>query len=190
MAKRDIIKMAIEEGGATKESLMAVAEVNDKGLASQLTYLRMGRVFPFRDPDTGVYRLLSEEEHETMAANRPSKAASVKRTPLQLVTTAQRKVDRACSAVDRFTKMANANPEDTLLAKKKAHADLTLEIAEIEQGAVDAEHGEAAKLEAEKTASETPEPQDSETPEEPAVEPSEETSLNDEFDSFAEEALG
>ena len=69
MAKRDIIYDRIMQGGATKEILMEVAEVNDKGLASQMTYLRLMGKCPMKQDD-GTYKIVTREEWDAYQESR------------------------------------------------------------------------------------------------------------------------
>lgn len=60
LPKRIIILNAIKAGGATRDSLMKVAEVSTKSLASQFSYLRLMGHFPHKDED-GTYSLMDEQ---------------------------------------------------------------------------------------------------------------------------------
>jgi len=147
MAKRDIILAKILEGGATKESLMEAAEVNDKGLASQMTYLRLMGTCP-RKMDDGTYEIITREEWDEHRASSGSRS-DAKLTPTERIEKAEKKVGRAATALDKATKFLEADPDSELKALKFQVAKASLKIAEIEQGEIEVQFREAADAEAE-----------------------------------------
>ena len=61
--------MKSKKGGATKESLMAVASVDEKGLASQLTYIRMTGITLFsKTASMSLSQLMSGTQEELQEA--------------------------------------------------------------------------------------------------------------------------
>ena len=131
MAMRDIIKKAIEEGGATKESLLELTGTTEKGLASQFTYLRMMGNCPMKQED-GTWKIVSSEEWE---AHRSSGGGTGKTlNPAERVEKAQKRSDRASTAYSNAEKRAEANPDDRLAQLKFTKAEAEFEIAEIELG--------------------------------------------------------
>lgn len=79
LPKRLIILNAIKKGGATKESLMEVASVTAKSLASQFSYLRLMGHYPFKT-ETGVYELMSATDW--LARKAEAKAKAKVRAPI------------------------------------------------------------------------------------------------------------
>lgn len=141
--KRDIIKEAIEKGGATRDSLMQVAGVNKAGLASQLSYLNLiakgaGTGFPLQDKD-GIFYLGTKEEYEAKNANRGTggKAATPK-TPEQILEAARKREDRASAKLTTTKKRAEENPtEENKLRYNIAELELRLAsilLGKVEQG--------------------------------------------------------
>ena len=114
MNKRDIVRKAIEAGGATKDSLMEAAEVNAKGLASLLTYLRWGGICPVKGED-GVYKLVTADEWEEMKASRVGAGAAASLTPEQRLEKAIKRTARAASVLDKAKTRFDANPDDKLI---------------------------------------------------------------------------
>lgn len=133
--KRTIIKEAIESGeNYTKEQLMELSDTNAAGFASQLSYLRMGGIYPAANPDTGFFELLSEEEWNARRASRGTGAAKEELTPEQERAKLEKKAKRAASAQTNAADKAEKNPGDKVLALKAARAKIDLEICELELG--------------------------------------------------------
>jgi hypothetical protein len=132
MAMRDIIKKAIEEGGATKESLLELTGTTEKGLASQFTYLRMMGTCPMKQED-GTWKIVTTEEWEAHRSSGSGVAGKIL-TPAERVEKAEKRSKRATSAYDNAMARVEANPDDRLLALKFTKAEAELEIAEIELG--------------------------------------------------------
>jgi len=140
MAMRDIIKKAIEEGGATKESLLELTGTTEKGLASQFTYLRMMGHCPMKQED-GTWKIVSSDEWE---AHRSAGGGSSKSlTPEERVEKARKRSGRAATAYDNAQKRFEANPDDRLCELKFIKAEAEFEIAEIELGKAEAAYEEA-----------------------------------------------
>lgn len=138
MNKRLIVKQAIEEGGATRESLMEAAGVNSKGLASLFTYLRWSGICPMKQDD-GTYKLVSEEEWEEFKSNRTSAGPTTNLTPAERLEKAEKRQGRAASALDKATKRKEANPDDKLYELQSDKAELELQIAELLVGRAEVE---------------------------------------------------
>lgn len=138
MNKRVIVQKAIEAGGATKESLMEAAEVNDKGLASLLTYLRWGGICPIKGED-GVYKLITEEEWEAHKASRVGAGATASLTPEQRLEKATKRTTRAASALDKAKERFDAHPDDKLIDLQHDKAGIELQISELLEGRADAD---------------------------------------------------
>lgn len=132
--KRTIIKEAIESGEYTKAQLMEMAEVNSDGFASQLSYLRMSGVFPVADPDTGIFKLITEAEWEEAKAQRGKSTPKEPLTPAAEREKLEKKASRAASAQTNATKKAEADPDNKVLALKAQRASIDLEICEMELG--------------------------------------------------------
>jgi hypothetical protein len=140
MAMRDIIKKAIEEGGATKESLLELTGTTEKGLASQFTYLRMMGHCPKKQED-GTFAIVSAEEWEAHRAAGGGSGKSL--TPAERVEKARKRSSRAATAYDNAQKRFEANPDDRLCELKFTKAEAEFEIAEIELGKAEAAYEEA-----------------------------------------------
>jgi hypothetical protein len=132
MAMRDEIHKAILEGGATKESLLALTGTTEKGLASQFTYLRMTGRCPKKQED-GTFKIISPEEWEAHRASSGG-AAQANLSPAKKVENAEKRSKRAASAYDNAKKRNEADPENKLNELKLVKAGAELEIAEIELG--------------------------------------------------------
>lgn len=139
MAMRDDILKAIQAGGATRESLLALTGTTEKGLASQFTYLRMLGNCPMKQED-GTYKIVSQEE---WAKHRSSGPSATPLTPKDRVKKAEKRVSRATSAYDNAKKRKDDNPEDELCSLKFIKAEAELRIAEIEQAQAEKELAEA-----------------------------------------------
>lgn len=129
MAMRDDILKAIQDGGATRDSLLELTGTTEKGLASQFTYLRMLGHCPMKQED-GTYKIVSAEE---WAEHRSSGPSSAPLTPKQRVEKAEKRIKRAATAYDNAEKRKEANPEDAMTKWKFVKAEAELRIAEIEQ---------------------------------------------------------
>lgn len=135
MAMRDVIRKAIMEGGATKESLLELTGTTEKGLASQFTYLRMMGTCPKKKED-GTWEIVTLEEWE---AYRSAGGATGKiLTPAERVEKAQKRSTRAASAFDNADKRHKADEGDRLNELKFIKAEAEFEIAEIELGKAEA----------------------------------------------------
>ena len=135
MAMRDDIKVAIEAGGATKESLLALTGTTEKGLASQFTYMRMMGNCPMKQED-GTFKIVSASEWDEHKASSGS-ATTVNLTPAERVARAENRSKRATSAYDNAKKRFDANKTDRLTELKFIKAQAELEIAELELGAAE-----------------------------------------------------
>lgn len=140
MAMRDIIKEAIEKGGATKESLLELTGTTEKGLASQFTYLRMMGHCPMKQED-GTWKIVSADEWEAHRSSGGGVSKSL--TPEERVEKARKRSTRAATAYDNAQKRFEANPEDRLCELKFTKAEAEFEIAEIELGKAEAALAEA-----------------------------------------------
>ena len=132
MAMRDVIKTAIEQGGATKESLLELTGTTDKGLASQMTYLRMMGNCPMKQED-GTYKIVSAEEWD---AHRSAGGGTIGKilTPAERVEKAEKRSKRAATAYDNAKTRKEANEGDRLCELKFIKAEAEFEISEIELG--------------------------------------------------------
>jgi len=133
MAMRDQIYEAIMAGGATKESLLELTGTTEKGLASQMTYLRMTGRYPMKNED-GTFRIATEEEWEAHKAASGTSSSGAALTPEERVEKAQKRSNRASTAFTNASKRLEANPDDRLTQLKAKKAECELEIAEIELG--------------------------------------------------------
>jgi len=138
-AKREIIAEAIEAGGATKESLMELVDVNSAGLSSQFTYLRLTGRYPVKGDD-GTYTFVSEEEWEAMkmAALERRTTTAPKKTPEERMEALQKRLAKLQAAnekaQERFEK------DDSGLNDLKAQkASIEVAICNIEIATVEEE---------------------------------------------------
>ena len=138
MAMRDEILTAIKAGGATKESLLTLTKTTEKGLASQLTYLRMTGFYPVKGPD-GVYTLSTAEDWAAKKATVGTGAATVTLSPAERLARAEKRSKRAASAYDAAKAKKDANPNDRVSELNFIKAEAELEIAEIMLGRAQAE---------------------------------------------------
>lgn len=128
MAMRDDILAAIKAGGATKESLLKLTGTTEKGLASQLTYLRMTGHYPVKG-ENGVYTLTTAEKWEERKAS--SGTGGKPLTPAERLEKAEKRSKRAASAYDNAKAKKEANPEDRMAELLFIKAKAEFEIAEI-----------------------------------------------------------
>jgi len=135
--KRTIIREAIESGDFTRAELMEKASVNAAGFASQLSYMRMGGIFPVADPTTGIYKIVDEATWTSMQNDRKTgktgKSAE-ELTPEAMRAKLEGKAKRAASAHTNADKKSKDLPGDKLLKLKAKRAAMDLEICEIELG--------------------------------------------------------
>ena len=122
--KRTIIADRINEGGATKEILMEVAEVDSKGLASQFSYLRLTGKCPVVDAK-GVYSIITQDEWEELKAQRvPAAKKEDSKTPEERHELTVKRVERCTAAAKAAADKFNKNTDDAVEAKLKAYSDL------------------------------------------------------------------
>lgn len=146
--KREIIAEAINAGGATKESLMAVAEVNSAGLSSQFTYLRLTGKYPVKGDD-GCFKFVTEDEWNAMKSASATSRTST--APAKSVEERKEAVDkRVAKLQEAFDKRNEAFKADKseMNKLKRMKADAEIQIALLEQAAIDAELAGAAPAEA------------------------------------------
>jgi len=134
---RDDIKVAIEAGGATRESLLELTGTTEKGLASQFTYMRMMGNCPIKQED-GTFKIVTSEEWEAHKAASGSKSTKTL-TPEERVERSEKRSKRAASAYDSAKKRMEVDPENRLNELKFIKAEAELEIAEIELGKAEKE---------------------------------------------------
>jgi hypothetical protein len=132
MAKRDIIMAEILKGGATQASLMEAAQVNEKGLASQFTYMRMMGKCPMKQPD-GTFKIVSREEWDAYTESRGGVGSTKILTPAERLDRAAKRVTRAASALDSATKRL-ATTHNKLNQLQVEKCKIELQIAEILEG--------------------------------------------------------
>ena len=127
--KREVVKAVIEAGGATTESICEVAQVDAKGLASQMSYLRLTGVFPMKD-ENGIYRLGTAEEAAERAAARSSSKPRVELTPEQRLERAVKRENRAATAHTTAQKRFESSPT------RETELRLTIATAELELASI------------------------------------------------------
>lgn len=132
--KRTIIREAIESGDFTRAELMEKASVNAAGFASQLSYMRMGGIFPVADPTTGIYKIVDEATWTSMQNDRKTGKSAEELTPEAMRAKLEGKAKRAASAHTNADKKSKDLPGDKLLKLKAKRAAMDLEICEIELG--------------------------------------------------------
>lgn len=135
MAMRDEIKVAIEKGGATKDSLLALTGTTEKGLASQFTYMRMMGNCPMKQED-GTFKIITSDEWDAHKVESGT-AATKNLTPVERVERAEKRSTRAASAFDNAKKRYEADKEVKLNELKYVKANAELQIAELELGAAE-----------------------------------------------------
>ena len=131
--KRELIKERILEGGATKEDLMEVADVNSAGLASQFSYLRLTGFYPVIEED-GTYGYTDKDGWEAIQAEKAARRKPVKKlTPPERLTKATKRVERTKKAAEtaelKYEKLEVPTREDEL---RKDLTSIQAELAEIE----------------------------------------------------------
>ena len=87
----------INDGSATKQSLMEALGINDKSLASVFAQLRLMGHFPMKNED-GTYKLGTEAEYLAAKPEPKEKKEVVKKTKAELVAAAQKRETKAASA--------------------------------------------------------------------------------------------
>lgn len=129
----------INAGGATKKSLMADLNINDKSLASVFAQLRLMGHFPAKGED-GTYSFISEEEFEAAKAARVSKAPTKTRSYEEQLAMAQKRETKAATASTNAKSRYEANPtrENEL---RMIIANAELELASILLGKLEENHG-------------------------------------------------
>jgi len=141
MAMRDLMLKAINEGGATRESLLELTGTTEKGLASQFTYLRMMGNCP-RKKEDGTYEIISAEEWEAHRASGAGKTGKVL-TPAERLDKAEKRSKRSATAYDNAKKRFESNADDKLSELKFTKAECELQIAEIELNKAETAYAEA-----------------------------------------------
>lgn len=137
--KRDEIAALIEEGGATKESLMEAVAVSSAGLSSQFTYLRLTGRYPIQGDD-GIYKFISEEEwtfKKNEAASRKINGES-KKSPEERKEALEKRVAKLQGASEKADGKAKEEKSELNKLKQKK-ADAELKIAELQLTEVNAE---------------------------------------------------
>lgn len=147
--KQQIILLAIRNGGATRESLMAEAGVNKAGLASQLSYLTQRGIamaevdeskaeYPMAGAD-GIYFMGTHQQFMEKRANSGGNLNNSKpRSKSQVAEAAQKREDRASAAYSSAEKRASEKPDDAILAKTVELRRAELELASLKLARVQA----------------------------------------------------
>ncbi len=145
--KQTIILECIRAGGATRASLMAAADVNKAGLASQLAYLNarglaMAEVDPTRAEfpmtnDDGVFFMGTAEQYN--AKRRAFGTAAKPKTAAEILENAQKREDRASTAYSKAEEKSKESPDDAILKKvleiRKAEMELaSMKLARVQAG--------------------------------------------------------
>jgi FtsZ-interacting cell division protein ZipA len=132
--KRIIIKDAIEAGGATKESLMEVAECSAASLATNFTYLRLMGFYPVKDED-GTYSFVTEEEWEEIQTERKANAKTRKpakaKTPEEALAAAQKRYARCEKAAANAAERKERSPNEELVILRHVIAQAEFKLAYI-----------------------------------------------------------
>lgn len=128
---RTRILEAIQAGGATKESLIEMAETTPKGLSSQFTYLRMMGFCPMLQEDK-TYKIVTAEEWETHRAEVAANSKTKTLSPEKRAEKAQKRYDRGVTGLENATKRAEGNPDNVLYGLQKQKAEIELKIADLE----------------------------------------------------------
>jgi len=101
--KRTVILEAIQAGGATKESLMELAECSSASLATNFTYLRLMGKYPVKNDDD-TFAIVTEAEWAEITADRKAKAVdrkvSTPKTPVELFKMAEKRLERCNKALE------------------------------------------------------------------------------------------
>ena len=116
----------INAGGATKQSLMDVLNINDKSLASLFSQLRLMGHFNLKNED-GTFRLGTEEEYEAARHTGKPRAEKQPKSLKAAVDAAQKRETRASSASTAAAKRyADDASRKNELRKIVAEAELEL----------------------------------------------------------------
>ena len=146
--KQTIILEAIRTGGATRDSLMAAADVNKAGLASQLAYLNsrgqaMAEVdaeraeYPMQD-ENGIFFMGTHAQYEAKRANTASGFTAKPKTAAEVVEVAQKREDKASAAYSKANQKATDNPNDAIYAKVAEIRKHEMELASMKLSRVQA----------------------------------------------------
>ena len=136
MAMRDVILEAINNGGATRQTLLELTGTTEKGLASQFTYLRMLGHCPMKKDD-GTYCIVSPEVWAERSEGKPGTIL----TPAEKLAKAQKREQRASVTLDNAIKRFEAN-QNRVNELRKIKAEVELEISSIELSAAEAAYKE------------------------------------------------
>lgn len=116
----------INNGGATKQSLMDDLGINDKSLASLFSQLRLMGHFNLKNED-GSYRLGTEEEYEAARPVGKGSSTATPKTPEEVLEMAAKRESKAASALTNAKKRYEADPsQENELRVTIADAQLTL----------------------------------------------------------------
>ena len=132
--KREIIKSLIEQGGATKESIMKDAEVSPSSLNTNFLYLRLMGFYPVADTETGVYKLISEAEWNEFQKEKEERAQARKARPtasLKEMFLAAVKRNRRASKTLEFLQEKQKTDTSELTNLKTIKADAEFKISNI-----------------------------------------------------------
>jgi len=149
LTKRDIIKNAIEAGGATIKSLREVADCKVASVMSVMSTLRLMGFFPVKDvpveiegaeavegvtPTELTYRLISKEENDVLVAERAAKAKkpATAKTPEQRAAASQKRVIVCTKASIAAKERLEKDAESVILGLRNDKASVELRIAEYE----------------------------------------------------------
>lgn len=146
--KQTIILEAIKAGGATRESLMQVADVNKAGLASQLAYLNSrGQAMAEVDPnkaefpmvnEDGVYSMGTLEQYEAKRRNLTGGFTAKPKTKQEVIDAAQKREDKASAAYSKAEQKAKDNPGDAIYNKVAEIRKAEMELASMKLSRVQA----------------------------------------------------
>lgn len=155
MNKREIIAKAINAGGATKESLMKVAEVNSAGLSSQFTYLRLTGQYPIIGED-GFFKFIDAEAWAALKAASASNRASAApaKSPEERKLALDKRVAKLQDACDKKTEAFKKEASElNRLRLQKAEAEVGIALIELDavNAELDAQQVEGSDADVEET---------------------------------------
>ena len=137
----------INDGGATKQSLMEALGINDKSLASVFAQLRLMGSYPIKNED-GTYRIGSAEEAAAAKPAPKEKKIPVLKTIEETWAAAQKREQRAAAALTNAQKRYDADPSHKNELRVQI-ATAELELASILLGEIEAQVPTEAQCSAE-----------------------------------------
>jgi len=144
LSKREIILNAINEGGATMETLTVAADCKYESVMSNFSMLRLMGHCPVKDVPTDVegeftYRIVDRETYDALLADRKAnaKTAGPAKSPREVFAAAQKRVTRCAKTLENAEKSAEGK-KDKLTKLRLKKAKIESEIADFQFDAASA----------------------------------------------------